>query len=1540
MILKFLSAVAAVIGLTAQQSAAQCTLSLPDRAVTVEYSNGGTVFKGAPVYGNPGQPSLPGYKVSFVLPEGIDPAQVSVSIENPVEEIVQGNFDVKPALPPSIGDEVIWPANKNILNGMDMDVYGKDAFFPADFKGKVTFGKMRQYQLVDIIINPFKYNPVTHQLKKITGGTLTVTYPQEAAAAKKSTSSSASIIKKADGKVEKILRKSVVNPDAIDSYSVQTQSISAKSSTTLAATQAESASGEGYAIITTNAIVSASTQLQNLITQKRNAGYNVILATENTWGGGVGDVAAERIRLWLQQNVETQNLYYVLLVGNPDPATGDVPMKMCWPRLGLGSHEEAPTDFYYAELSGNWDLNGNGSYGEDGQDFGPIGGADVNAEVVVGRIPYYGSVADLDKILAKSITYANATSRGWRKSVLLPMVPTDIDNIHFALSEEMRDTYLSPNGWKSFRLYCTFDPYSNRYCDKMFEITPAIEHAPCTPENVEDAWKKNPFGLVVWATHGTATSAVKIISSSQAANLNDNYPSMVFQSSCDNAYPENSNNLAYSLLLNGAVSTVGATRGSIFYAGQNSGFLNTGSDDGMGYTYGLHVTSGAKSTGDALNAVKSDGEVEWMNWLVFNVYGCPDLALNIDTWTPTECKARATSPTSIELTWTDNSYETGFRIERATGSGSFSEIATVESNFISYTNSGLSPNTRYRYRVRAYYQHGTSDYSNIDSTSTFSNIAPGKAVTASSQQSGNGATNAIDNNATSTRWAASSGTMPQWYQIDLGADLDLSGCEVVFERTGTTGDCNDFIISTSSDNTNWTEQYNRSNNTNTAQTQNCPFQATARYVRITISDAPGTYYASMYEFRVLGQTVPSNPIMNQPTSVPEDQLLLSWQPAVGATSYTVYQSQLGQPRFVIASGLTTTSFATTGLYGGKFYIFSVVAYNAAGHSVDAPYVSEVWTNAQITAPIAPSDLSIGQNDDMNGYSLYWNNKATNADGFEIERSVMGTSSWSTIGTVSYWQTNFNDPINNTTAYEYRVRAYNAGGYSAYSNIVNNLGIPNFNTFSYDGVSTISLAWGYSGPTPTGFKLERSDGNGYQLIATLGQFDRNYTNTGITNDHIYSYQIFAYNSYGTSYSSSITLASTPNAPGNLTANISGTTDVILNWADNSNINDGFMVEQAIGNGEFTQISSDRSDIPTYTVSGLTPSTTYRFRVQAYNYSTWSGELKSAYSNIVTIPIPTPIPAAPTNLSATAASSSQINLSWTDNSSNESGFYIERGTASAGPFSQIASVGANVNTYSNTGLTASTSYWYKVRAYNANGNSGYSNMATATTSAATLAAPANLVATINSRSQITLSWTDNTSNESGFYIERAPSGGSFTQVASVGANVVSYVNTGLATGTAYQYRIRAYNGSGNSAYSSTVTATTHSNLSLSGTASAQSEQSGNLTANAKDNSTTTRWCASSATMSQWWKIDLGSSKTLSEVEIMFEKTGTTGDCNDFKVETSTDNTNWTSRVDRTTNTNTAQTQAYTFSATARYVRITINDAPGTNWASMYEFRVFGK
>ncbi|MCC6858164.1 MAG: M36 family metallopeptidase [Bryobacterales bacterium] len=194
-----------------------------------------------------------------------------------------------------------------------------------------------------------------------------------------------------------------------------------------------------------------------------------------------------------------------------------------------------------------------------------------------------------------------------------------------------------------------------------------------------------------------------------------------------------------------------------------------------------------------------------------------------------------------------------------------------------------------------------------------------------------------------------------------------------------------------------------------------------------------------------------------------------------------------------------------------------------------------------------------------------------------------------------------------------------------------------------------------------------------------------------------------------------------------------------------------------------------------------------------------------------------PAAPTGLGAGAVSSSQINLTWTDNSDNEQGFKIERCQgAGCSSFAQIATAAAGATSYGDTGLAANTTYGYRVRAYNTAGDSGYSNVAEATTQQAPAppAAPTGLNAAAVSSSQINLAWTDNSGNEQGFKIERCQGAGcsNFAQVATAGAGATGYSDTGLAANTTYRYRVRAYNTAGDSGYSNEAEATTQEQSSV--------------------------------------------------------------------------------------------------------------------------------
>jgi hypothetical protein len=193
-----------------------------------------------------------------------------------------------------------------------------------------------------------------------------------------------------------------------------------------------------------------------------------------------------------------------------------------------------------------------------------------------------------------------------------------------------------------------------------------------------------------------------------------------------------------------------------------------------------------------------------------------------------------------------------------------------------------------------------------------------------------------------------------------------------------------------------------------------------------------------------------------------------------------------------------------------------------------------------------------------------------------------------------------------------------------------------------------------------------------------------------------------------------------------------------------------------------------------------------------------------------PVTTVVPADPSGFLATAATATSVHLVWTDNSCNEGGFEIERSTTgSGGPFSLLTTTAAGAVAYDDLGLTSGSQYCYRVRAANTAGGSGYAAASCATPVAPQPPAdPTNLVATAFSSTQVDLTWSDNASNETGFEVERSTTGsaGTYTPLASLGANSTSYSNTGLTGATQYCYRVRAMNGSVPSGYAGSACATT--------------------------------------------------------------------------------------------------------------------------------------
>jgi hypothetical protein len=585
------------------------------------------------------------HKIYDVLipPEAVG-EELKLKIVSAEVQVLDGTFEIPPVGPLApvaielAADEVgieYWGEGKIIEDGRNLDVYDRDADYPENFLELLAPSQMRKWKFGRVDYVPFTYNPVSKKLTVIKSAVVEISYGVSAAPL------DSTLL--ADSVMDDVASRMFVN---YEEGRLWYEEAAMKAAMEM---EAETLATADYVIITTNTIVANSAKLNAFKSHKERLGYSVLVVTETDFGGLTGQAPnkrAEKIRQWLKDNYLTKGIKYVLFIGDPRPfesGEGDVPMKMCWPRYAEDSYREAPTDYFYADLTGNWDVNNNQIYGE-WIDFRSSGGVDLTAEVYVGRIPVYDAdYGTLDGILTKVIDYETSPSTGWRKSALLPMSfldggvygysPTD----YAALGEEMRVKFLDAAGFSYYRMY----QQGGGACGVNSAYTSEAELRGGT--GVRDRWAGNDYGIVSWAGHGNPVHTEvgyskpaycydgALFDSSYASSLNDLRPSFVYHGSCSNAHPETKDNVAYSVLKNGGISTLGSTRVSWYYPGESfGGFEGSPSVGGIGFGYAKRIVQENPGS-DALylfkQSVYPSASALLMNWYDFNLYGDPSVSM-------------------------------------------------------------------------------------------------------------------------------------------------------------------------------------------------------------------------------------------------------------------------------------------------------------------------------------------------------------------------------------------------------------------------------------------------------------------------------------------------------------------------------------------------------------------------------------------------------------------------------------------------------------------------------------------------------------------------------------------------------------------------------------------------------------------------------------------------------------------------------------------------------------------------------------------------
>ena len=615
--------------------------------------------------------------------------------------------------------------------------------------------------------------------------------------------------------------------------------------------------------------------------------------------------------------------------------------------------------------------------------------------------------------------------------------------------------------------------------------------------------------------------------------------------------------------------------------------------------------------------------------------------------------------TRLTISWTpqpsQNNPITGVQVDRYSTTPEKWEIvlriiSTTDDIQTSYTDTGRSPGTTYRYRVRNRNVNGWGGWSEVTGTT---NAVPVQAPAAPT-----GLTATADGRTT--------------INLSWTAPTDNGGAAITGYR----------IQSRLQSETSFSDLVANTKSTDTEYSHTGLAPSTQRFYRVSAinSEGPGTASSSATAITAAA-TRPGRPTGLTATAVGRDKIKLSWTAPTddggkAITGYRIdYQPQRGWPTLVNNTGTTATEYTHIGLAPSTTHTYIVRARNGSGPRDVGAFSNRVTaTTDAATAPGAPSSVTATA-DGPTTINLSWAAPADDGGaaitGYRVEfRVAVNSGNWTVLPDVATLAQSVENLQAGTTIYA-RVTAKNSVGYGTASEVVNATtsstarapAAPTGLTATADGPETISLFWNAptntGGAAITGYQIEVSPRNGTSnwdnLVEDTKSTKTTYTHTGLDAGTTRHYRVRAINSAGAGAASSTDDATTlpatvPAAPTDLTAAADGATTINLSWTAPTNTGGvpltGYQMEVSpTGTGDtWTPVTPAHTGTGrTYSHTGLTAGTTRYYRVYARNAKGLGAASNTA--NATTSAATATAPGAPTGLTATASGQTTINLSWT-------------------------------------------------------------------------------------------------------------------------------------------------------------------------------------------------------------------------------------------------------------------------------------------------------